>query len=226
MAEAVQNGEHLPIAQGIAEEYARGAIGIAVQFDRIPNWNVHDRRGVAHPANELIAGHSEAGFPFGIIDSEVGMPRSSQNGADGAVFVGDIHFVEAAEDFALPAGEGLKRNDEIPNPLAGGLDSIAPGFVIRSVIAARERQVLVLRAAVPPDQRPNHVVKGGAQIVNSVAYYDNEVIGGRFNESYLNKRLSGLRIILDAKSVRLARYKGFELPLKVGNVMLCSFNLH
>ena len=69
------------------------------------------------------------------------------------------------------------------------------------------------------------MVKGAPEVVDSIAYYDREHGGDAFNEANLNNWLAAHWIMLDAESVRLAQHKGFELPFKVRNVMLCSINL-
>ena len=85
--------------------------------------------------------------------------------------------------------------------------------------------MLVLRAPREAECLPRHMVKGGVEIVDGVAYYQGEISGQVFHESDLDNWLSCLRIVLDAKSVRFALDEGLKLPFKLRNVRFCPLNL-
>jgi hypothetical protein len=219
--EAAEHSEYVS-ALNVAEEYRRGAVGIAIEFNVAAGRDAHDRDDVADTADELVALHSNRGATIRVEDLKGGMGGSSEYRPDSAMLVGNVHFVKSREDFPFASGEGPCGDQQVNDPSAGGDYAPAPGFVIRSVISADKRQLLVLRAAIPSDKLPDQMVKNRPQIVDSVAYYDREGLRHLFNDTDLNNWLATMWVMLDPKSVRLAQHKGFELPFKVSNVMLCT----
>jgi hypothetical protein len=155
-------------------------------------------------------------------DLEGGVSGSAKNRTDGAVLVSNVKRIDQVKVLPAPSRKRLDFDERLFDPFAGRANALARGFVFRPVVTTGELKMAILRAVVPSDEPPHGVVESAAQIVDSVAYYDRELLRNAFNEANLNSWLTGFTVMLDAKSMRLARYEGFELPLKVSNVMLCA----
>jgi len=91
--------------------------------------------------------------------------------------------------------------------------------------AERRREFAVLCAAVNSNQFPCSMIKGGAEIVNSISQ-DERQIGGRcLAEANLEGLCASLRIIVDAKRIGVCLYKSIQSDLEIADVLLGPLNL-
>lgn len=208
-------------------EYARGAACILLKLDTPAGRDADqpNAAGVSPAADEQVPHDQSHQLPLSIEHAHRRVRGRTEDGSNNSMLVGDIKHVDDIENFAFTSDVALEGSQQAPDPIARGLNALARTFEVDFAFAAGELKVLVLRAPVPTDQFPHHVVEGAAQIVDSIAYYDREGAGHGFNEADLNHWLSSASVIFDAESVRLALYEGLELPFKVRDMMLCSLEL-
>jgi hypothetical protein len=164
------------------------------------------------------------GRPVRVEGSEGGATCDSHNGVYRPVFVSNIKAVEKVEYLPLPTGESLIIEEKLSNPIARRFQLLASEFVARLGSPARELKIAILYASIVPDHIPSDMVEGGTKVVDSIAYYCGEYGRDGLDESNLNVWLATLQVMGHTKSVRLARYEGFELPFKVRSMMIGAFN--
>jgi hypothetical protein len=166
----------------LADEYARGAVCIAINYDPSTRRDIGDLQKVLEVrGNESVPVHPEALRSVGIEDRESRVTSCPHGWGNDVVLVGNIEPIKA---LAFPTREYLKANKQIGYPGAdvASLDhAFGVSFVTNSVLSTREMQVVMLRAAIPSDKFPNHVVEGTPQIVDSVAYVTEKVLGIGFS---------------------------------------------
>ena len=208
--------------RGLAEEYARGAICIVLQLDGRAAGNGGQRGVFFKAADEGVPLHLDCPAS-GHRDGDGGMAGGADDGREHSMLVRIVHKVQGVEAVALPIGEDLKGLDEVFDPLGLGFYSLAGGFEVDPRVASRKLEVAILRAAIPSDEIPDHVVQGDPHVVDSIAYYQGENARGLFEEANPNVNLSGFRICLDGESMRFFADEGCELPFNIRDVMIGPF---
>ncbi len=211
----------------LLEKYAGGALGIIIKFERVPGWDVHDVGvfGTCGGDAEDVSLHSKSRRTVRVENCERGMARGSDNGSDDGVLVRIVQSVEGIKSIALSSWENFKLDEKVFYPITGCFYSFARGFVVNPVISRDEAEVAILRAVVPSDDLPRQMIEGGTNIVDSVAYYEGEVLRRLAHEPDLDFWLSGFGIVVDHESVRFHSDVCREFGLKRADVMIGPFDL-
>lgn len=139
-----------------------------------------------------------------------------------SVLIRVVETVGHIEEVAGSAGERLKRLKDSLGTTCWRFYSVTRSFVTRSVASFREVELLMLAAAIKPDQRPSEVVHGAPQIVDSIAYYQGDAVGRR-NDGEHDIQFPIISI-MDRRIEALPSELG-KLPFEVSDMMIGPFDL-
>lgn len=203
-------------------ENAGFAVGAVVEFDIAACGDIRDSNVVRDAADKPVSLHSKERDPVFMEDLKRWMRGRAKDWRDDVMLVGIIERVDDIKNLSVSARKHLEGDEHLADPFARCSNTVARGVEIRLVIADGKLRVPILFASVPSHKLPHGVVESAGEVVDCIADYDREAVGDTLDKAYLDYWLSRLLIVLDAKSVRLPLYEGFELPFKVSNVMLRS----
>lgn len=142
------------------------------------------------------------------------------------VFVCDVHLVERQEGVVA----SLVRFDLVEdtgNDIGMGdlYVSLAKGtFHLLSSLTNRKLDVLC-GPIRPSDELACDVINSGPQIVQGVADDKGNLLGEGLRDSELEDVVSGLRIFLDAKSIKISLEEVVQDGVQIEDVLLGPFNL-
>ncbi len=209
----------------ILEEYCRGTLRIVIKFATVSGRNVRDIDEISATAGDGISRHSQCGNSGRAVNGEGGNGCGFHHEGQDGVLIRITQLVEGIKTIALSSWEDFKRDEKVFYPITGCFYSFARGFVINPVITRGEFEVLILRSAIKSDRLPGEVVERTTEVVSSIAYYEGERLGRVFGESDTDLNLPGMRVVMDAKSVRLGCDELGKFGLKVADVMIGPFDL-
>ena len=209
----------------ILKEYCRGALRIVIKFEAVPGRDVCDGDKIGTAADEGTACHLDHGSSGWIINGEGGGSGGFYHEGQNGVLVHYVQLVEGIESVALSSWENFERDEKVFYPITGCFYSFATGFVVNPVIARAKYEVAILCAAIDTNGLSRHMVESGANVVDSIAYYEGQILSGVANKPDSNFGLSGLGVVLDRDSVRLRGYVSGKLGLKVVDMLIGPFDL-
>jgi len=199
------------------EKYLRGTLSIIIKFAGKTcrdSYEGHDcrpggrwRKGITY--------YSSSNVPVWSYDVERRVFCRPQNWRYFSVLIRVVQLTELVQIVAPSADKSFRTLEGIFRPLAGCYYSIAGGFEADPILTARELEVAILRPLINPDQFPRHVIEGGPQIVDSVAYYRGERARQFFGKANVDAEAAGCRVGLDAKSIWFFSDKNRELPFRL-----------
>jgi hypothetical protein len=219
--------DRLPIDSSfnLAEEYVRGRFAILIEFDLRSGMdinNVQESAGTAFEGAVLPLCFEQA---FGADDREASNSSRADDRCYGEVLIRVVQATKNVERFTLPARKSLRRFEKGDNILTGCSYSFTGGFKAPAVSASREFEVAILRSAVVADEVPCHVIEGGSQVVDSIAYYQGKCFGHRIAEADTYGRIPGFVVFANRQGVRVAIGESIESDLKLRDVMIGPFDL-
>ena len=209
----------------ILEEYRRGTLRIVIKFEAVPGHDVRDIDEIGAAAYEGTARHPDHESSSLIINGESGGGGGFHHEGQNGVLVRYVQLVEGIESVALSSWENFERDEKVFYPITGCFYSFATGFVVNPVIARAKYEVAILCAAIDTNDLPRQMVEGGANVVDSVAYYEGKSLSRIANEPNSNSGLSGLGVVLKRESVRFRGNVSSEFGLKVADVLIGPFDL-
>lgn len=178
---------------------------------------------VAHGERTLGAGNlsNDAQNDFG--NSHRGKPGPYRN--DRLVFVGDVQFGDYPKGFA-PGFVWFEPADKLTSFLAGTLYfSYKGGFEFFSRRPDRESGALGRPFAGDADGLLDHIIEGGAEIVDTVPDYHAPLQGGRLDDIGLKDLAAGIRISLADDQIRVSLAKRLHGRAEIADVMFGPFDL-
>jgi hypothetical protein len=205
---------------GLGDKYAGGAFSIIINFDAQPRTGAREIGPILHGTENLTPTYRMENDALVIHDPVRGALRSAQDWRDNGMFIRIVKMVEIVECRTTTTDEGFRDFDGVFHPLTGCFYSLAGGFEVNPALCCREFSVAVLRAAVPPDQLPEHMVEGAPHIVDTIAYYKGERAWNWLVKAKPEDGIPGVGVGLSDKSVRFFGHEGGELPFEVRNVII------
>lgn len=221
--QTLKSFKNIPL-ESFSKEYAQGAICAIGELNLCPGGYI----GYADkffPANDGVSSEGRFDDTTGPDDDQIRMFSGLQDGSDDPVLVTIVKSVEDMKGFSPSFREDLEKGQQFFDVRTGGFYPVAGSRIRGPVFPYREFSISILFTVVPANEFPDNVVKDAPQVMDGIAYYDRDSIGEGIIQDDLDKYLASFFVIVDAASVRLAQYKRFELPFKISNVMLGSFEL-
>jgi hypothetical protein len=227
MAKFAEHWNNLPrwASLDLAKEYFWGHLAILIQFDRTSRTDVSKISEGPAAADKRTILHRQHRLTVGIENDEFGDFCGPNYGAQNCVLFRVIKEMQRIEDISLSRGKYLHRFQQVADRLTGCFYSITKGFKTDPIISSGQFEVAILSAFIDTDHLPDHVIESGPQIVDSVAYYQGEIIRGLLSEPDSNGQIPIIRIGLDTECVRICLDESSELPFKVSDVMIGPFDL-
>ena len=209
----------------VLEDYRRGALCIVVKFNAVSGRDIRDIDKIGAAAHEGISRHADGWYADRVEDREIRGHCSFDHERQNGVLIRYVQLVEGIKSVALSPWEDFERDEKVFYPFTGCFYSFAAGFVINPAIARGEYEVAVLRAAVQSDRLPRHVIESRANVVDSIAHYEGEMLGWITHESNSNLGLSGIGVVVDRESVRFSGDVCRKFGFKISDVMVGPFDL-
>ena len=203
-----------------AKEYVRGRLCVVVYFDPLAGGDPPDEiGGAAHGG--IVEGRESAAI--GVADHESNF-RKLNHWVEHSVLIRVVHQMKIVQAGTFPAGKDFQRSKHTQERFRGCFYSLDRGFETDPTVSRRKLEVAVLRAAVPTDDFPGHVVQSDPQIVDSIAYCESDAIRGLFSGVDLDVNLACLGIGQDSQAVGVLLNKRRKLAFDITDVMFGPFD--
>jgi hypothetical protein len=211
----------VPSTVPLYEKYMGGAVCITIKLNIPPNGDIFNLAKSIEATYERFSIKPEMDGMVFVENRQLGRFGGADNGRDDFVLISPIKAVKEIEQFALSTGVDFARFKKRIYRNESGFDPVTGSF-IRPLIGPRgEFEVPVVLIPASTDKNfPREMVIGANKIVDSIAYYERSFVGKFLSKDYLDCCLSCFFLVLDHASVRLFRYKGFDLPFEVGDVII------
>lgn len=210
----------------IGEHYFRGDYCIVLKLNVAPRRHAGD---IDVPSvavdDELCVDPRRLRGAVVVEDTELRDFGRPDNRDQDGVLIRNVEVVKGMEVVALATGKSLKSFDDIFHGLAGRFYSVAASLEACPAVSGGEFEMAVLFAAITPNQFPGHMIQGGVQVVDSVAYYECPALGDGLSEVDAQDCLARVRIMADRQGIRVGIYEGGKLRFDVADVMIGPLDL-
>ncbi|MCW5732071.1 MAG: hypothetical protein KIT20_15020 [Alphaproteobacteria bacterium] len=204
----------------VAKDYAAGRLAVAVHFQSHAGAKPEIGSGIGY----AYILHREKDRPVTRPDQHTWDMRDAECWSKGSVLLRIVEFRQPVERFPLPGRKDFKSCEGRYYDLRGCYYSFAGGFKIDPVAAGREAEIAVLCAAIPRDHLSSHVVKGGPEVVDSVAYCQSDLARHLAVERDFQPWPT-IAVMLRSDGVALVFDQRSELPVKIADVLIGPFDL-